>query len=501
MLENNQLHMEIIRLKEGMQSQGGDLTQRMKQVESECDDLKFVAHQKENRISQLEKENNEMRQKLQQALQATQYKNSTEIQKIFSDKRGPEHQEAQFEMTRALDGGASGNQRDNEEFRLQQDLWAQELKKADARAQKFKEDLDRLAEDKRELRSESVALQEKVFAREQEIQRLQQSYRGGQNFDGVKQNFDDDRFQQEHDQMKGCLNRIGTILGVHMASIESTDDLVTQVDRLQHANHDLREDNQELDRMVQDLRLNQNNQADAGRMISQDQDVQLKRIIHETEQRFNQVEAENRRLRDELDKKDAYQGSVQSHNKLYLERVQDLEQEANSHKTQVANLKQQLREQESEQSRLCEEVNMYKGRCANLQRDMEFSSTTMDKLNTNKDGLDVQLNHYKHRVAQLEEENVKLTEEKTDQLYEIRRLTNDVEKTQKNYEQLQRESMKSQGDQHVSNATTTRLQTQLNQTQKDLDLMNNQKIELENIIKKQKEDIIEAQNKSTEYYN
>lgn len=57
---------------------------------------------------------------------------------------------------------------------------------------------------------------------------------------------------------------------------------------------------------------------------------------------------------------------------------------------------------------------MYKGRCQNLQRDIEMSSTAMEKLHTNKEGIDVQLNHYKQRVTQLEEENVKLTEEKTD---------------------------------------------------------------------------------------
>lgn len=124
MQENNRLHMEIIQLKEGMQSQGGDLAQRLREAENERDDLRFVAKQKDTRIAQLERENNEMRQKLQQALQVTQHKNSTEIQKIFSDKRGPEFQEAHFEITRALDGGPTGKQGQSEEFRRQQDLWA-----------------------------------------------------------------------------------------------------------------------------------------------------------------------------------------------------------------------------------------------------------------------------------------------------------------------------------------------------------------------------------------
>ena len=175
------------------------------------------------------------------------------------------------------------------------------MRKADARAQKFKEELDRLAEEKRHLRSENVALTEKVFSREQEIARLHQSYKGGQNFDGIKKSHDNDRFEAEHSQMMNCLNRIGALLNFRMSSIESGDELISQVSRLQTANQDLMEDNRELDRMLQDLRQNQHNQADVGRMMSHDQDTQLRKIIKETEVRFAQVERENKQLRNELE--------------------------------------------------------------------------------------------------------------------------------------------------------------------------------------------------------
>ena len=61
-------------------------------------------------------------------------------------------------MTNAVDGGAAGAGASMEEFKRQQDIWAEELKKADARAQKFKEEVDGLLETKRQLRSETVAL-------------------------------------------------------------------------------------------------------------------------------------------------------------------------------------------------------------------------------------------------------------------------------------------------------------------------------------------------------
>lgn len=79
---------------------------------------------------------------------------------------------------------------DIEEFKRQQDIWAEELRKADARAQKFKEEVDGMLDIKRQMRTENVALQEKCLARDQEIQRLHHSYKGGQNFDGVKNDFD-----------------------------------------------------------------------------------------------------------------------------------------------------------------------------------------------------------------------------------------------------------------------------------------------------------------------
>ena len=64
---------------------------------------------------------------------------------------------------------------------------------------------------------------------------------------------------------------------------------------------DLQQDNNELDRMVEQLKLGQNNQAFQGKLLSDDENQRLQNILRETEQRFHEVELENRQLKSDLE--------------------------------------------------------------------------------------------------------------------------------------------------------------------------------------------------------
>lgn len=66
-----------------------------------------------------------------------------------------------------------------------------------------------------------------------------------------------------------------------------------------------------------------------------------------------------------------------------------MEKEVSELNNQVFALKQQLREKEADHKRFNEEITLYKGRCQNLQRDIEMSSTAMEKLHTTKGTVDV----------------------------------------------------------------------------------------------------------------
>jgi len=68
-------------------------------------------------------------------------------------------------------------------------VWASELRKADERADRFKQELDFIRNEKNKMLDENRSLFDKVRAREAEIERLHHSYKGGSSFGAVKQNF------------------------------------------------------------------------------------------------------------------------------------------------------------------------------------------------------------------------------------------------------------------------------------------------------------------------
>ena len=77
-------------------------------------------------------------------------------------------------------------------MKQQQDIWAQELRRSDERAVKFKNDNDQLMQSKRALEAENQDLKNRVQNREQEISRLHLAFNGGQSLDVVKSNHDTD---------------------------------------------------------------------------------------------------------------------------------------------------------------------------------------------------------------------------------------------------------------------------------------------------------------------
>ena len=72
----------------------------------------------------------------------------------------------------------------------QQQVWADELRKADQRALLYKKDIEGMELARNETDKKIRELIQQIDTRDQEIHRLSLMYKGGQNFDSVKVNFD-----------------------------------------------------------------------------------------------------------------------------------------------------------------------------------------------------------------------------------------------------------------------------------------------------------------------
>lgn len=77
-----------------------------------------------------------------------------------------------------------------QQHQSQQNVWAEELRRADERALKFKSDLVEADQKRVELDRHIKELERAILVRDQEILRLATLYQGGQNFDTVKVAFD-----------------------------------------------------------------------------------------------------------------------------------------------------------------------------------------------------------------------------------------------------------------------------------------------------------------------
>ena len=75
-------------------------------------------------------------------------------------------------------------------YQSQQDVWAEELRRADDRCNKFKEEIAELQRVNQEMENDIFLLNEKVSVREQEINRLNVVASGSSSFPSIVSNFD-----------------------------------------------------------------------------------------------------------------------------------------------------------------------------------------------------------------------------------------------------------------------------------------------------------------------
>ena len=165
----------------------------LKSVEGQTQDLNFFNGQTSDKIRSLEAENTNLRQQLEQALSGqttnTRLLDGSQKKVSFAPKAPG------FEMSHTLAGD------DNETnggctcskscaYQGSQEVWAEELRRADDRCNKFRQDISELQSLNAQLENDIFLLNEKVSVRDQEISRLQVVSAGASSYTNIRENFD-----------------------------------------------------------------------------------------------------------------------------------------------------------------------------------------------------------------------------------------------------------------------------------------------------------------------
>jgi chromosome segregation ATPase len=91
-------------------------------------------------------------------------------------------------------------------------------------------------------------------------------------------------------------------------------------------------------------------------------------------------------MRAEGDKVSQYQSAYLSNQKAFNEKMEELSAEVRAKTEELRAQQEQSRELVVQCERLKEEVNAYKGRCANLQRDVQVSQGYLEKVSSDSAG-------------------------------------------------------------------------------------------------------------------
>lgn len=150
--------------------------------------------------------------------------------------------------------------------------------------------------------------------------------------------------------------------------------------------------------------------------------------------------------------------------------------------------------------RLKEELNMVKGKCANLQRDVQLSQGYLQKVAEDNSAHSDSLSFLKDRVRNLEGDLEVALREKTDAICEVKRLSQANEGLERALQDAKMVQMRVQGDQQTVSVTAQRLQSQLQGKQADVEVLLRSREELERLVKEVKAEALEAEKKSADYY-
>ena len=229
--ENNSLHREMIKIKEEIDKKEVKFETAIRKLNEEKDEMKFLIQQKDIAIKSSESETDSIRRKLNEILQKVygDYNNSglagadkllktgtTKPMNIIGKK-------TEFFLPNAIENNNSNLINADTAFKsLNNNLsdkeeWARDLREADERALKFRNETKFAEEKIKELSHKMEGLEKQIHARDMEIKRLNDNYFLSDNLEEIKV-----KYQANHLQ-------------------SNVEKLNLQIDYLNKRNHELEE--------------------------------------------------------------------------------------------------------------------------------------------------------------------------------------------------------------------------------------------------------------------
>jgi len=191
--ENNELHKEMINLKDNLEKNNNVNTQNIARNENEKEEFKLILNQKDNLIKTQQAEIDSLKQKMNDLFDKLYFESANGNNIMSKTTSSDMYQKPKvvpkggFEISSPLSGDGEGSKGDFypqnidaeivkkelQNFNLNKESWAKDLKLADNEAEKLRNEIRTLRSQLNEQENNIKTLRNKVSSRDNEINTLQ----------------------------------------------------------------------------------------------------------------------------------------------------------------------------------------------------------------------------------------------------------------------------------------------------------------------------------------
>lgn len=446
--ENNELHLEMIKLREDFERKEISLTNAISKLDKEKQEMRYLITQKETHIKNIENDSEFLRKKLNEITEKVYGKNKkgivnsnyNKMNKLLMNESNNPMNPIGKKQEIILSGGLEGSEFEfpNQvsklfsEIKANKEEWANDIKAADERAIKFRADIKKAEETNKNLIAKIEFLEKQINYREQEIKRIGSSYSTSDNIEEIKMRYDTDTLRSQIDKLNSQIDFLNKenqkneeIVKLHnnQCNIEELKKMEKNISQLKKDNEklkkelvDLKNDNpnknktdgntKNLNAQIRDLA--DCNNKNAGTVLEENlkikkENLNINKQLEQTNNKLQDLQIENERLKQINNENNSYINTdrsalIKNLNMLKLE-IQDL-------KKQIDESQNQYEQTNKQNESLKSELNLIKGKELLKNNDFESNPESRNKFFKEFSELANENKILRNKINELEEINL-----------------------------------------------------------------------------------------------
>jgi len=442
--ENNELHLEMIKLREDFERREISFTNSISKLDKEKQEIRFLVIQKDSHIKNIENESENLRKKLNEITEKIYGKNkkgilnnNANINKIlFSESNFPTNtigkkqeillpkghiEPSDFEFPKEMRNLFK-------EIHSNKEEWANDIKASDERTIKFREDIKKLEESNNNLLSKIEFLEKQMSYREQEIKRISGSYSTSDNIEELKIKYNADQLKMQIEKLNSQIDFLNKENHKFQETVNfhNLNCNAQAIEKMDKNINNLKKENEKLKKEISENKNNINNNGMKGnRKEDNDNNENLNQKINLEENM--RLKKETTQLKDKL----SYASEIAESLKKENEKLKQLNSENSSYvntdraalvknlnllKEEIKELKNQIIESESKydqtskqnENLLCE-LNLIKGKEIIKSTDFENNSENINKIFKEYSEIANENKNLRKKLSDLELNNISIT--------------------------------------------------------------------------------------------